>query len=141
MWLCLAATRAVLLAAAPFACDLWAGQLAACTCYCACVNERGRVAVGARLRGVASRDSARAASREPPILWRPARQLSRLRLSGQLLMSTWGADELYVTGLPSDITEPELRGLFGAEGTVREIVIVAKKGPSHPGSPISCIVR
>ncbi|PNH11999.1 Protein no-on-transient A, partial [Tetrabaena socialis] len=56
-------------------------------------------------------------------------------------MSLWGCEELYVTGLPGDVTEPELRGLFGAHGTVKEAVIVNKKGPSAPGAPQSCIVR
>ncbi len=56
-------------------------------------------------------------------------------------MSLWGCEELYVTGLPSDVTEPELRGLFGAHGTVKEAVVVNKKAPSAPNAPQSCIVR
>lgn len=56
-------------------------------------------------------------------------------------MSLWGCEELYVTGLPADATEQELRGLFGAHGTVKEAVIVNKKVPSAPNAPQSCIVR
>ncbi len=56
-------------------------------------------------------------------------------------MSLWGCEELYVTGLPADVTEPELLGLFGAHGTVKEAVIVNKKGPSGPNAPQSCIIR
>ncbi|EFJ51166.1 hypothetical protein VOLCADRAFT_116517 [Volvox carteri f. nagariensis] len=52
-------------------------------------------------------------------------------------MSLWGCEELYVTGLPADVTEPELRGLFGTHGTVKEAVIVNKKGPSGPNAPQS----
>ena len=38
-------------------------------------------------------------------------------------MSLWGVDELYVSNLPEDASESNLRDLFGMHGSVKDVVL------------------